>query len=153
MNKTFRQSFKTKLQPIGERPDLTPFFGLFFLLLLFFMLGSSFVQVSGIKVELPDVGAQSVIGVEKYVIAVAYTGKEPEISFNERLVNMDSLAKELVELSSRSGSETVILSADKRVPFEITAKIMALAERARLTLVIATLPPREKGETVFERNY
>ena len=117
------------------------------------MLGSSFIQVSGVKVELPDVGAQSVIGVEKYVIAVAHTEKGPEISFNERLVTMDALSQELVELSAHSGSGTVILCADKRVPFEATAKIMALAERARLTVVIATLPPREKGETVFEQNY
>lgn len=151
MKDIFSQSFKTKLKIVGERPDLTPLIGLFFLLLLFFMLGSSFVQVSGLKVDLPDVGAPSVIGVEKYVITVANTANGIEISFNDRLVSMDSLRRELVMVSTYSRTGTVVVSADKNVSFDEIAKIISMAERARLTVVLLTLPQREQRETVFEQ--
>jgi biopolymer transport protein ExbD len=151
MKDLFSQSFKTKLKITGERPDMTPLIGLFFLLLLFFMLGSSFVQVSGLKVDLPEVGAPSVIGVEKYVITVANTANGVEISFNDRLVNMDSLRQELVMVSTYSRTGTVVVSADKNVSFDVIAKIISMAERARLTVVLLTLPQREQRETVFEQ--
>ncbi len=154
MKDPFSQSFKSKLELTGQRPDLTPFFGLFFLLLLFFMLGSSFVQVSGLKVELPDVGAQSVIGVEKYVITVAHTPAGPEISFNDRLVNMEALSQELVIAAGHSRTATVIICADKNIPVDVLTKIMALAEQARLNSFIATLPQRnDRKEAIFEQNY
>lgn len=151
MKNLFSQSFKTKLKIIGDRPDMTPLIGLFFLLLLFFMLGSSFVQVSGLKVELPEVGAPSVIGVEKYVVTVANTAGGVEISFNDRLVNMDSLRQELVMVSTYSRMGTVVVAADKNVPFDVIAKIISTAERARLTVVLLTLPQREQRETMFEQ--
>ncbi len=152
MNEKYNQSFKTRLKTVGDRPDMTPMIGLFFLLLLFFMLGSSFVQVSGLKVELPDVGPSAVIGVERYVITVAYTANGAEISFNDRLVNMETLSQELFTVSTNSKTGTVILSADKRVPFDVITKIISLAERAKLAVMVATLPPREQRETVFEQN-
>jgi biopolymer transport protein ExbD len=151
MKDLFSQSFKTKLKIVGARPDMTPLIGLFFVLLLFFMLGSSFVQVSGLKVELPEVGAPSVIGVEKYVITVANTTGGVEISFNDRLVNMDNLRQELIMVSTYSRLGTVVVAADKNVSYDVIAKIISMAERARLTVVLLTLPPREQRETVFEQ--
>ncbi len=151
MKDLFSQSFKTKLKIIGDRPDMTPIIGLFFILLLFFMLGSSFVQVTGLKVELPEVGAPSVIGVEKYVITVANTAGGVEISFNDRLVNMDSLRQELVMVSTYSRMGTVVIAADKNVPINVVAKIISMAERARLTVVLLTLPQREQRDAVFEQ--
>ncbi|HRU00885.1 MAG TPA: biopolymer transporter ExbD, partial [Victivallales bacterium] len=47
-------SFRTKLSIIKGKPDLTPMIDVVFLLLLFFMLSSSFVQITGIEIKLPE---------------------------------------------------------------------------------------------------
>ena len=43
---------RTRLKVFKGMPDMTPIINVVFLLLLFFMLSSSFVQISGIKINL-----------------------------------------------------------------------------------------------------
>ena len=73
MSNRYSESFKSRLKPLSGRPDLTPMLAVLFLLLIFFMLSSSFVQVSGIKVDLPEIGTKGTLGVEKFVITVTMT--------------------------------------------------------------------------------
>ncbi|MDD5597108.1 MAG: biopolymer transporter ExbD, partial [Victivallaceae bacterium] len=66
-NKTYSRSFKPNLSYLSGRPDLTPMVDVLFLLLIFFMIGSSFVQVSGVKVNLPQTATAKNLGIEKSV--------------------------------------------------------------------------------------
>ena len=44
----------SKIRRVNLRPDLTPLIDVVFLLLIFFMLSSTFILQPGIKVELPQ---------------------------------------------------------------------------------------------------
>lgn len=152
MSNRYAESFKPGLKPLAGRPDLTPMLAVLFLLLIFFMLSSSFVQVSGIKVDLPEIGARGTLGVEKFVITVTMTENGSEIYFNEKVVSWETLKQELANVSNYSTSATVILRADQKTPFGAISKIMSIAEKANLSVFIATVMPRKKQETAFEQN-
>ncbi|MEI8245981.1 MAG: biopolymer transporter ExbD [Lentisphaerota bacterium] len=152
MSNRYSESFKSRLKPLSGRPDLTPMLAVLFLLLIFFMLSSSFVQVSGIKVDLPEIGTKGTLGVEKFVITVTMTESGSEIYFNEKVVSWESLKQELANVSNYSTSATVILRADQKTPFGTISKIMSIAEKANLSVFIATVPPKKKQETTFEQN-
>ena len=142
--------FKTKLSTLSGRPDLTPMVDVLFLLLIFFMLGSSFVQVSGVKVNLPQVTTTKNLGIEKFVISLARGEKKSLIYFNEKEVSWEQLKQRLAEVRNLSASGTVIVRADRLIPFGIVARLMALAENANVAVIVATVREQKQQETEFD---
>jgi biopolymer transport protein ExbD len=65
---------RTNLQPRSSLTDFTPFISVFFLLVFFFMLSSSFIQISGIAVDLPP-GNTKMYDVKKMVVTVTADNK------------------------------------------------------------------------------
>ncbi|MFA6717182.1 MAG: biopolymer transporter ExbD [Victivallales bacterium] len=149
-NKTYSRSFKPNLNYLSGRPDLTPMVDVLFLLLIFFMIGSSFVQVSGVKVNLPQTATTKNLGIEKSVITLARGENKNLIYFNEKEVSWDQLKQRLAEVRNFSASGTVIIRADRLIPFGVVAKLMALAESANVAAIIATTPEQKQEETEFD---
>jgi biopolymer transport protein ExbD len=148
--KTYSRSFKPNLSYLSGRPDLTPMVDVLFLLLIFFMIGSSFVQVSGVKVNLPQTATAKNLGIEKSVITLARGENKNLIYFNEKEVTWDDLKRRLAEVKDFSDSGTVIIRADRLIPFGVVAKLMALAESANVAAIIATTPEQKQEETEFD---
>jgi biopolymer transport protein ExbD len=141
-----------RMKPFQGRPDLTPLVDVMFLLLIFFMLSSSYVQVSGIKIDPPQVGTVSTLGIEKFVITVSMESGKPEVFFKDKLVSMEELKRELAKVSTHSKSGTIIIRADKRSPFNDVAELMALAEKAQLSIFLLTVPPKREADTDLRQN-
>ncbi len=140
------------MKPFHGRPDLTPLVDVMFLLLIFFMLSSSYVEVSGFKVEPPQVGTVSTLGIEKFVITVSMQSGKPEVFFKDKLVSMDELKQELAKVSTYSNSGTIIIRADKKCPFKDVAELMSLAEKAQLSVFLATAPPKREADADLRQN-
>ena len=138
-------NLKGKLKLIEGRPDLTPIVDILFLLLIFFMLSSSFVQVSGVDVDLPELSSRSTKGVKKFVITVDRFSK---LWFNDQPQTIPSLKEELLRVSS----DTIVIRADKNAPFGEVAKIMALAEEANLNAFIAINSTDESSGPVMKES-
>ena len=144
---------RTKLKIAKGAPDSTAFAGVFFLLLIFFLMGSSFVQVSGIPVELPQTHSASSFGVEKSVVTI---DRQSKIFFNDLAIpGMDILKEKLLEKaaasSDREAVSTIVIRADSRAPFGTVAKLMALAEELKINAFVLTVPPaagEERSEFV-----
>ena len=140
---------RPRLKPITGAPDLLPFINVFFLLLIFFMMGSSFVPVSGIPVNLPETTSLSAGSVKKYIITLDQNGK---IYFNDAV--MDDLKQLKGKLLSdiprnlKGERDAIVLRADRANNFETVAGIMAMAEDLHLNLfILARKSDSEK--TVF----
>jgi len=140
---------RTRLKLHKGWPDCTAFAGVFFLLLIFFLLGSSFVQVSGIAVDLPQTHSSSSLGVEKHVVTLDSYG---HIFFNDlEIPGMDRLKERLLELSSSQQGDrgvvpTIVIRADTKVPFGSVAKLLSMAEELKLNAFVLTVPPVVKEE-------
>ncbi len=108
---------------------------LIFLLLIFFMLTSSFVTPSGLPVNLPTSKA-STIEVQKVSITVT---KDLQYFINEKKVTKNSLETELKkELSGTNG--VVILHIDESVPTKELVFVAGIATSLEAKVSIATKP-------------
>ena len=152
-NVTYSRSFKPTLTQLSGRPDLTPMVDVLFLLLIFFMIGSSFVQVGGVKVDVPKTATSKNYGIEKSIITLARGENKSLIYFNEKEVTWEQLKQRLAEVKNFSASGTVIIRADRLIPFGIVARLMALAENANVAAIVATTPEQKQKETEFDADY
>ena len=140
---------RPRLKPIHGAPDLIPFVNVFFLLLVFFMIGSSFVPISGIPVNLPEAPSVSKYSARKYIITLDRNGR---IYFNDEMVdNLKQLRGKLRASVARNADDerdSVVLRADRSNNVETISQIMALAEELHLNMfILARKSSSEK--TVF----
>jgi biopolymer transport protein ExbD len=108
---------------------------LIFLLLIFFMLTSSFVTPSGLPVNLPSSAASS-IEVQKVSVTVT---KNLEYYVDDKKVSKALLEG---ELKSRLGGPngSVVLHIDKDVPWEHGVYVAGIATSLEAKVVVATKP-------------
>ncbi len=90
--------------------NLTPMIDAVFLLLIFFMTTTVFVKATQLKIELPDSVHYDQLKAEKKLnLRVASDGR---LEINGQLVAMAQLAGWLEREKVRSGSSTLIITAD-----------------------------------------
>lgn len=109
-----------------------------FLLLIFFLLSSSFVIQSGIKVQLPKSAAAEQETQRQIVITVTEKGL---IFLNDRQVTTESLGAQLAPLIGEDRDKIVIIKADQTVSLQSAVQVMDIAKGVgALRLLIATQP-------------
>jgi biopolymer transport protein ExbD len=109
-----------------------------FLLLIFFLLSSSFVIQSGIKVQLP----KSVTGEQETQRQIVITVTEKGAIFlNDRQVTTETLGGQLAPLIGENRDKIVIIKADQTVSLQSAVQVMDIAKGVgALRLLIATQP-------------
>jgi biopolymer transport protein ExbD len=123
---------KNKVDPAFNMASMTD---LIFLLLVFFMLTSSFITPSGLPVSLPT-SKQSTIEVQKVSVTVT---ESLQYYVNDKKISKSMLEGELKsKLSGTNGS--VILHIDKNVPWEHGIYVADIATRLEAKVVVATKP-------------
>ena len=106
-----------------------------FLLLIFFMLTSSFITPSGLSVNLPSSETSDIVMQE---VTVSVT-KDLQFSVNDQLVTRDQLKSVLTPwLEGKKGQ--VVLHLDKEVPVEYLVEIGGIAAGLGANVSIATKP-------------
>jgi biopolymer transport protein ExbD len=111
---------------------------LIFLLLIFFMLTSSFVTPSGLPVNLPTTKA-STIEVQKVSVTVT---KDLQYFVNDKKVTKNTLETELkkVLVTTPKGKGVVVLHIDRSVATEELVYVAGIATSLEARVTIATKP-------------
>ncbi|MCR9082520.1 MAG: biopolymer transporter ExbD, partial [Cyclobacteriaceae bacterium] len=104
-----------------------------FLLLIFFMLTSSFITPSGLPVNLPS-SETSDIALQEVTVSVT---KDLKYAVNDKVVNRDQIKAELTSLLKGKDSQ-VVLHIDKEVPVEYLVEIGGIAAGLEANVSIAT---------------
>ncbi len=105
------------------------------LLLIFFLLGSSFILKSGIAVELP-VSASSLPSVERSHIITIAPGELAQIYLNEDRVSYEELDERLA--NSTEKARHVIILGDKRTNYGSIVRISQIALKHDYDVALAT---------------
>ena len=105
-----------------------------FLLLIFFMVTSAFVEQPNIKLELPATRHSEVSRVERTVLTLSRDG---QLFLKEKPVDKQNLEKELRRLMLDTGDEVLVLKADKLVPYGDVVDVMDSAKGAGFKKVVA----------------
>ena len=109
-----------------------------FLLLVFFLLSSTFVLQPGVKVQLPTTTTTDISSEKSVVVSVT---KEGAIYLNDNLVNRIELGAQLRQMMLNVGNPILVLRADKAVTIETLVEVMDIAKTAGgERFVIATTP-------------
>ena len=106
-----------------------------FLLLIFFMLTSSFITPSGLSVNLPSSETSDIVMQE---VTVSVT-KDLQVSVNDQLVTREQLKAVLTPLLEGKKGQ-VVLHLDKEVPVEYLVEIGGIAAGLGANVSIATKP-------------
>lgn len=127
--------FKRKHLNLAVGMDVTPLIDIVFLLLIFFMLTSSFVFQPGIKVHLPKAVTADIVRQESWIIQVS--GKD-HLYFRQQLVTLQELQTKLKDRSSHS--PPVLIQADRQARLGRVVEVWDLCRKLGIDQVnIATV--------------
>ncbi|MDH3974647.1 MAG: biopolymer transporter ExbD [Deltaproteobacteria bacterium] len=130
--------FKRKQRAVVP-PDITPLIDVVFLLLIFFMLSTTFIINPGININLPKSSAEE-IKMEKQKVIVTIS-KDGEIYVEDKKIDMNILRVILNDMVKTSKESTVIISADEDTSHGIVVSVMDMAKLSGVTrLAIETEP-------------
>ncbi len=127
--------------------ELTPLIDVVFLLLIFFMVSTTFIRETELEVELPEASAD-VREVEDNVIEVTIAADGAYAVNNRLLVNnqLATLMKALREVSGGDMSRRLVITADADARHQDVVTAMDAAGQVGLTqLSITTRNPLETG--------
>lgn len=116
--------------------ELTPLIDVVFLLLIFFLVATTFDDMKGgIKIELPQSTIREISDIKeiqvivdrnkKIVLNCKEKGKSEKIS-----VNKENLKAKLSEKLANSTEKNVIISADKKIDYGYIVEIMTISKEA-----------------------
>ncbi|MGL6064330.1 MAG: ExbD/TolR family protein [Fusobacteriaceae bacterium] len=116
--------------------ELTPLIDVVFLLLIFFLVATSFEDVkSGIKIDLPTSTIRELKEIKEIQITIN-TKKELVLIYKEKgiaseeKVTKNNLKKLLSGKISESKEKNVLISADKNIDYGFVIEIMTIAKEA-----------------------
>jgi len=110
----------------GLAIDMAPLVDMVFLLLIFFLLSSSFLHPS-IRLELP--GAQSRERQKKQQIFIT-VDRNANIFVNLDKVTLQTLPMKLEEKMAEMDLDSVTFRGDRRIPYELFVKVSDIAKRS-----------------------
>lgn len=116
--------------------NITSLIDVLFLLLIFFMVSSTFIEQPGMKLELPESKSSSFEKITKLILEIQPNG---DLLLNEQPVTIENLSNELKQIIPELTEKALILKADKSVSHGKVVKVMDIAKQNGLEkLIIAT---------------
>ncbi len=120
---------RQRSQEVGV--DLTPLIDVVFLLLIFFMVSTTFTRESHLEVELPEASGDPVSAQDVEQIDVVVNAQGQYFLNDQPLVNnrRETLERGVRELAAGNTSLPFIITADARTPHEYVVRAMDVAGR------------------------
>ncbi|NME35022.1 MULTISPECIES: biopolymer transporter ExbD [Fusobacterium] len=116
--------------------EMTPLIDVVFLLLIFFLVATTFEDVdTGIKIDLPQSTIREIKTVKEVQLSLTNT-KEIFLKYQEGnetkkiLVNKANLQRKLAQVLSNSDNKAVVISGDKTLDYGYIVEIMTLSKEA-----------------------
>jgi biopolymer transport protein ExbD len=118
---------------------IIPLVDLFFLLLLLFLISSTFLVHPGISVNLPF--SKFTLGPQNNPVILSITaGPFPLIYFRDQQIRLEELARRLAE--DHAADRSIIIQADRLTPQGSVIEVMNLCLEKGYSVVLATSPQK-----------
>lgn len=115
--------------------NITSLIDVQFMLLIFLMVTTTFVQVPSIQLQLPEARHGMPASAEGVVVAISEVG---EVYLRGERVELAELAQRLRAIVRAEGDQAVVLHADAGVAYGAVVQVMDSVAEAGLTRVVAT---------------
>jgi len=108
----------------GEKIDLTPLINCMFLLLIFFMVDTTFINPKGISVDLPSGQADSARATKDMNVVI---GRDGTIQINGEPTTKANLAAKIRAVIASDNTKNAILEADRAVLHREIVEVIDIA--------------------------
>ena len=134
----------------SDEPDvnLTPLIDVVFILLLFFMVSTTFQRESEINIELPEASAEPVEERDE-TLELVIDAEGHYFIGEQQVVNteLETLKQAIQKFLGERSEIPVVIRADRQTPYESVVRAMdATAQLGLLQMSLATSQPESAGE-------
>ncbi len=124
---------RNKINPNFNMSSMTD---IVFLLLIFFMLTSTLVTVNALDIILPKAQGKTE---NKKSVAISIT-KNLDFFIDQEKVKEGNLEQILMENLKAEDNPTIVLRAEEGVPIEKAVKVLDIANRNKIKVILAVRP-------------
>lgn len=134
-----------KSQRGAQKPvlQMAPLIDCVFLLLIFFLLTSTFKQQAGLDIELPEAATATEQLKEDLTV---YISKEGDLKLNDQDVTMSSLLGLLKKRVEGNEQKTLIIEADKEADHGIVVQVMDISNMSGIERFLIASEIKESEE-------
>ncbi len=127
--------FRQRKRSTAPELNVTSLVDVIFILLIFFMLTTSFSQSAGLDVDLPEAASSTAQGLDENV-GVIVIGAGGEIRFNEDVMSDENLEETLKQWQEMHGDRSeLVIQADEQAPHGAVVRVLDAAQGATITKV------------------
>jgi biopolymer transport protein ExbD len=120
--------------------NITSLIDVIFMMLLFFMITSTFLEQPGIKLELPAARTTANSEPQEYVLTV---DKKGELFLNRQPLTLAELEAEIRKVLPLMKDSALVLKADQEITHGLVVRVMDMARRGGVKkLIIGTKPEK-----------
>jgi len=124
--------------------NITPLIDMVFLLLIFFLLTSSFIIDRGIKINLPKALSSEMSHDKRITVSIDSSGA---VFMDQEPVLIESLLDELKNAYPEKNTKTVFLKADKQNRVDILVRVMDIIKQSGSKKMNLITEPEQKINT------
>ena len=116
--------------------NITSLIDVLFLLLIFFLVSSTFVEQPGMKIDLPKASKRESFRAKGYTLFIS---KDGSMFLNDEKIEMKDLKARLTAIKKDLGDKGLILKADEKTSYGIVIEVMDIVKQSDIKkLVVAT---------------
>lgn len=142
--------WSSKKKPNAGSLDITPLVDLVFLLIIFFLLSTTFIVSPGIRIDLPETISQKIRKEPKEItLSVDHTCA---VYVNKELVDLDLLVTRLVGIARENPDTTVFIRGDRNAGFGCVADILGMVKHAGLHRIAIMTQTKKHHSEQYEKN-
>ncbi|HHT9124762.1 MAG TPA: ExbD/TolR family protein [Candidatus Brocadiia bacterium] len=128
--------------------NIAPMVDMLFMLLIFFIVTSTFVEQPNIKLELPTAKHSEMGKTEQLTLIISREGK---LYLQNEAIERKDLEMKLKDVFAQRQDKSLVLKADKLVPYGIVIDVMDAAKSVGLRKIIAPTAMEQKEPTFLEK--
>ncbi len=114
--------------------NITSLIDVIFLLLIFFLVTSTFSEQPALRIDLPRASSPGVSRREEMVLAVTRDG---HFFLDQKPVERNRLAEVLADSARGQEEPTLVLKADRQVAYGLIVELMDISRRVGLEKIVA----------------
>ncbi len=122
--------------------NIAPLVDCVFLLLIFFLLTSSFIEEAGLEIELPESAHAAAIEESGIIISLSEDGS---LLVNGHPTTIGKLRAAVTAAAARTGKDRAVLRADREVRLWLLTRVMDEVKAAGIKGLDVQTTPLEKG--------
>lgn len=114
--------------------NIAPLIDVLFLLLIFFMVSSTFIEKPGIDLSLPQAKTSEMQRAENIIITLDTLGA---LYVNGEKIEQSQLRNKLMEMRLKKNEDAIVLEADENIPYKHVVFVMDTARDIGFNSIVA----------------